>query len=365
MARLKAQINGKWVTSDTAQHLVDKALQSQTPEKSDQTVKDYAARYMRLYKENSSISNNTLTGYHGYLKNHIYPAMGHKDICEITVDVIQSYINDKATVYTQKTIKEHITLMAEIFDGAIEDGLIAKNPFRSKRLRILGKESQETKAYTEEEFKQLEADLLPDLTGSAQLYAALCLYTGMRRGEICALRWEDVDLENGFLHVRESIEWAAKNQGGIKGTKSNNGKRDIVIIPQLAAILERHHKKSGYLIQGARAKKEAPATNQTVIRLNERIGNEAAKHGIAFYRGSLNRNSRATVATFMNNAALDEKTIESQLGHHDIRFTRQRYMKAQAKQAEKSMGKLSVYMAQIDACGTRTEHQKVPQTLMA
>ena len=60
----------------------------------------------------------------------------------------------------------------------------------------------------------------------------------------------------------------------------------------------------------------------------------------------------------------EEKTIERPLGHYDVRFTGQRYMNAQAKQAEKSMGKLSVYMAQIDDCGTRTEHQKAPQSLM-
>ena len=49
----------------------------------------------------------------------------------------------------------------------------------------------------------------------------------------------------------------------------------------------------------------------------------------------------------MNHAALDEKTIESQLGHYDVRFTRQRYMNAQAKQEEKSMAQLAAYIAQI------------------
>ena len=49
----------------------------------------------------------------------------------------------------------------------------------------------------------------------------------------------------------------------------------------------------------------------------------------------------------MNNAALDEKTIESQLGHYDVRFTRQRYMNAQEKQEERSMAQLAAYIAEI------------------
>ena len=49
----------------------------------------------------------------------------------------------------------------------------------------------------------------------------------------------------------------------------------------------------------------------------------------------------------MNHAALDEKTIERQLGHYDVRFTRQRYMNAQAKQEEKSMAQLAAYIAKF------------------
>ena len=49
----------------------------------------------------------------------------------------------------------------------------------------------------------------------------------------------------------------------------------------------------------------------------------------------------------MNHAALDEKTIESQLGHYDVRFNRERCMNEQAKQEEKSMAQLAAYIAQI------------------
>jgi len=347
MARLKAQIDGRWITSDNAQNLVDKALKSQAVKGSGFTVKDYAVRYMRLYKENNSIANNTLIGYRGYLQNHLYPAIGYRDISEITVDIIQDYINSKSTEYTQKTIKEHITLMAEIFDGAIEDGLIAKNPFRSKRLKIFGKESKRIEAYTEDQFRQFEKEVLPKLTGSDQLFAALSMYTGMRRGEICALRWEDIDFANKRIAVFKAVAWPAQNQGIVKRPKSCNGERRPIILPQLYFILSRYQDKKGYLIQGRKANEDKPITREGIKRLYERIANCVCESGIDFDIRSLNRRGRHTMATFMNNAALDEKTIESQLGHHDIKFTRAQYMNAQAKQEERSMERLAAYIAQI------------------
>ena len=63
--------------------------------------------------------------------------------------------------------------------------------------------------------------------------------------------------------------------------------------------------------------------------------------GIDFDFANINRRGRHTIATFMNNAALDDKTIESQLGHYNARFTRERYMNAQEKQIERGMDKLA------------------------
>ena len=60
-----------------------------------------------------------------------------------------------------------------------------------------------------------------------------------------------------------------------------------------------------------------------------------------------NRQERHTMATFMNNACLDDKTIEGQIGHYDASFTRRRYMNPQMKQMRVGMTKLSDYMESI------------------
>ncbi len=237
--------------------------------------------------------------------------------------------------------------MATTFDGAVEDDLIPKNPFRSKRLRLIGKESAIVKAYTEDEFRDFEKEVLPLLEKNARLFAAITLYTGMRRGEICALRWEDIDFKSRKIHIEKSIAWPAQNQGIIKAPKTPNGIRCPVILPQLLSVLNQYRKDSGYLIQGQRTKEDEPISRQGVKRLYERIEIAVKESGISFDFKSINRRGRHTVATFMNNAALDDKTIESQLGHYDARFTRERYINMQDKQVEREMEKLASYLTVI------------------
>ena len=192
---------------------------------------------MTTFRAKGTIAENTRIGYLGYLKNHICPAMGDLRLNEVTADTVQTYINQKSESLTVSTIKKHLELMVQIFDCALDDSLIPKNPFKNKRLKVFGKEVVPTIAYTEEEFKQMETSVLPYLHDSDLLYAALTIYSGMRQGEICTLTWEDIDLESGLIYVTKSVSWAGKNQGTLKQPKSDNGKRVIIMLVQLRGIL--------------------------------------------------------------------------------------------------------------------------------
>ena len=86
-------------------------------------------------------------------------------------------------------------------------------------------------------------------------------------------------------------------------------------------------------------------THQVMTRMRERINRIAQNNGVEFLFG--NRIGRHTMATFMNNADVDEKTITSQIGHHDIAFTRKQYMNAQMRQMQRSMNKLGDYLESI------------------
>lgn len=350
MATLKARIGDAWITANSVQQLVDKAL-NHTATQHDHlshdtpTVRDYCNTYMATFRAEGTIAGNTRIGYLGYLRNHIFPAIGDLRIHEITAETVQDYINRKSGALSVSTIKKHMELLVQIFDSAVDDGLIAKNPFKNKRLKIFGKDSIPTIAYTEEEFKAIESRVLPHLHGSDLLYAGFTLYAGMRLGEICALTWEDVDLEQRLVYVTKSVSWAGKNQGNLKKPKSDNGRRIIIMVPQLYALLSTAERTGRYLIHSPRSEGDKVVTHQVMTRMRERINRIARENGVDFLFG--NRIGRHTVATFMNNADVDEKTITSQIGHHDIQFTRKQYMNAQMRQMQRAMGKLGDYMANI------------------
>lgn len=347
--RMKAKviINGetKWVTGESAQKLVDNAVKATSFVPSNApTFREYAKAFFKLYKSNGSIEHNTLVGYKSYLNNHILPFFGDRPIDTITTDDIQRYINLKAADYTRKTIREHINLLRPIFEAALDEDLIQKNPCTSPRLNIIGKKSEKVLAYSEEEYKQLEG-LIPKLNEPDQLFLALSLYTGMRQGELFALRWENIDLDARTLQVTHSVEWPSRNKGILKQPKTANGIRTIILIPQLQTILAKYKKESGFVLTSSHQEEEQPMTQQAVKCMKARVQKAAKANGIDF--PFLTHRSRHTVATFMNNAGADDVSITGTIGHSDVAFTKRQYTNHQIPQLQRGMERFSHYISDL------------------
>lgn len=303
---------------------------------------EYALEFMRLYKANGSIQRNTLVGYNCYLRKHLIPFFGDMDVSQIAVRNIQEYINSKSQILAAKTIREHLDLLSQIFDSAIEDNFMTKNPCLSKRLKIVGKRSVLVEAYQDNEYKDLE-NLLEYLHGTERLCLALSLYTGMRQGELFALDWEDVDLENDIISVNASVEWPSANRGVIKEPKTANGYREIPIIPQLHDLLDEQWRSSGFVLTSKRQAPGEPMTHQAVKRLYERINKIGQVCGIT--TKFLSHRARHSVATILNNAGADDVSICSTLGHSDAAFTRRQYVTKQTKQIRNGMSAFSDYIS--------------------
>lgn len=324
--------------------ILEKRKSSVQKEEGSMLFKDYAEEYLHLYKENGSIQKNTLVGYKGYLNNHLLPFFGEMKISDITPNVLQKYINLKSKDYAAKTINEHLLLLRPILDAAVEDELIWFNPCNSRRIKLVGQKSKKVTAYTEEEFKQLE-DQLSNLTGVSKLFLAISLYTGMRQGEMFALQWTDIDLEHSCIHIDKAVEWPAKNKGGLKEPKTENGYRTIYIIPQLLVVLSEQYCTEGYVLTSPRQKPGEPMSHQAVKRLNDRINNALVSNDCSVR--FLSHKARHTVATFMNNAGVDDVSITSTIGHSDASFTRRQYMNRQDRQVKRGMSRFAKYLNEI------------------
>ena len=148
---------------------------------------------------------------------------------------------------------------------------------------------------------------------------ALLLMTGMRRGEVLGLRWEDIDPEKGLINVRRNVTYA-QNQPFIGTPKTKKGFREIPLDPHLWALLQ-PAQQEGFIIGG-----EAPISRMMYRRMWERIEKKVELYGATAH---IFRHSYLTIAS---NAGVEPKTIQALGGHADISTTMNIYVHKQTEQ---------------------------------
>lgn len=311
----------KWVSGDTMQELFEAAAKliaggAGGAVKPQQVLfKPYAEKWKRLYKDNK-VRHTTLSEYSSILRKHLIPAFGEMDIASITTDDVQEFMNNKAD-YARKTIREMVLVLGMILGGAVEDGIITRNPARSKRLINPSSKESTRDALTREEALDIIAHL-PDLRQARdRQYVALFVYTGMRREEVLGLRWRDVDFERGILYVRQAVTFS-KGKPVVDKTKTKAGTRAIPMNPALAEWLD-PKEPDVYVIGG----KTNPTTEATVRRMWERIAKQINVYGKTPHY------FRHTFMTFALRAGVKEKTLQTIGGYADVTTLRKVYTHTQ------------------------------------
>jgi len=192
-----------------------------------------------------TVSPKTAERYRELVRLHIRPHLGELKLQAIRPTRIEAFYNDllagrraDGTVgraLAPRTVSHIHRLLAKIFSTAERDGLITSNPARkAERPRV---ERTEIEILTEDQAR----DLLTKLRGRPMfLIAAVALSTGMRRGELLALRWRDVQLDLAELQVQQSLE--ETNEGlRFKSPKTKYGRR-MITLPAFVVTELRTHK---------------------------------------------------------------------------------------------------------------------------
>lgn len=172
----------------------------------------------------------------------------------------------------------------------------------------------------------------------------LCLYTGMRLGELCALKWEDIDFRDGTVTVNRTVQRIAVN-GYIKKTilmetnpKSESSKRLIPLTDEMTRLLKQLKREGDYVF--GRNKPLEPRTLQYQMR---KILREADVDNRNFHI------LRHTFATNCVESGMDIKTLSVILGHSDVKITLNRYVHPTLDSKRKQIGQLLDFYGQI--CG--------------
>jgi integrase len=207
------------------------------------TFAEFAGRFEADYLPGRNLKRSTLVNYRGDLRRHLLPYFGTTTLAELAArpELIDAYIADKtAAGLSPKSIANHLTELSVMFKVARRWGLVDGNPIGVvDRPRL---ETPEMNVLTESEVARL-LTAYDELAGAAdenerrwwllaKRLTTTALATAMRRGELLALRWQDVKLLEGLLTVRQSLV-----RGQLTSPKSRASRRTIELGPRALAVL--------------------------------------------------------------------------------------------------------------------------------
>ncbi len=265
----------------------------------------------------------TIATYEAHLRLHILPKLGRRRLPEVTTDDVASLSAEMQRAgFAAWTIKGALATLSGLMRHAARRGLISENP-------VARLERGERPTTTEKEKRVLSADEIGLLLDAAdEKYRALlatAVGTGLRLGELVGLRWQDVDLDAGFVHVRTQVD-----QKGRRGLpKTATAVRQVVLSPQLGRLLAEHRLGSPF---------SAPADPVFASAVGTPVGHDnVSKRGLAaaVKRADLLDASRPGLTmhscrdTFASHLiidpGLDVVQVSRQLGHANPAITAKTY----------------------------------------
>lgn len=208
------------------QEIVNKSLNNLSMMK----TTDYMDKWLEINKP--LLSPTTVKGYKMYIEHHFKPAFGNMKVNQVTDMHIKQYIADKISTLSPTTVRKHFFTLSKIF----YDALKVKSPC----IGIKPPKNSEYKATipTEEEFKQIY-NVFKAISLEDEIIILLAGWCGLRRGEIFALKLNDIDEKKGTIRIDEAM--ALEEEGykfDLKLPKSANGIRTIVVPDYLMELLK-------------------------------------------------------------------------------------------------------------------------------
>ncbi|MDR2202295.1 MAG: site-specific integrase [Clostridiales bacterium] len=289
-----------------------------------------------------SVRTGTYTVYRGYIDNHINGRIGDAELEELNTRTLQEFafaLRDGQRALSDKTVRCVFAMLSSALRYAVESGHLIKNPCFGVRLPKAGE--KEIRIFTKAEQARIERTVLssPDKRGIAVL---VCAYTGIRIGELCGLRWGDLDLGARTLTVRRSLgrvkDYASgaaerKTKLALQEPKTEKSKRLLPLPDFLCGILRRLRAESGggfvFTVRGRKALE--PRALQFLYK------------GILKEAGVEFRNFhtlRHTFASRIIELGADIKTASEILGHSGPAVTLNRYAHSLMEQKQAVMNKL-------------------------
>ena len=305
--------------------------------------------WLRFYVNEIAAINVRLSTYkihHDNMELHLIPALGRYHLQDPHLrDYIQSFVNSQCRAgYATSSIKRQMAVLKSAFREAQNRQYLLKNP--ADHIILPKMEQKEIDALSQDEVKLLLPHLPKNTSGRALRFI---LGTGLRVGELCGLRWEDVGAN--FIHIKQTtaiLTIEGKTQRVTNPPKTKNGKRQIPLNPSLTGIL--HEQKQVQCQEQMKAGEEwkggvAGQGEQFVFA--SMLGTPADRDNLGrCLRSTLKKAGlksrglhalRHTFATLWVQRGGDLKTLSEILGHANVAFTMSIYVHSDMETKKKYM----------------------------
>lgn len=300
---------------------------------------DWLTEWLTFYVK-PTVKERTYIKYRSQIEKHITPVLGDYDLNELTAQVLQRFTAGLTeSGFAANTVNGIISVLKSSLKRAVMLGL-TNVQCTDAIVRPKAKE-KEVESFTKDEQRKLES-YIAESKKDKLFGIALCLYTGLRIGELLALTWSDVDFGKGIITVNKSCRDGWRNGEYVKiidTPKTDNGFRIVPIPKQLITRLKEIKKKSAgeYVVGGKTGYgAEVRCYQKTFERLLNKLGIEhKGFHAL-----------RHTFATRALEVGMDVKTLSEILGHGNPTITLKRYAHSMLEHKTEMMNRLGRLWAQ-------------------
>lgn len=307
------------------------------PTRSRMTFREYVDNY--YWKAAKRLEPTTRAAYRSNLDKHFLPAFGAMPMRRILPSVVQAWVNDTADALSPRSLTKYHTFLHSIFERAVIDQVIIANPCAHTQLPKVVRTSK--RAVTPEEFEALLTAVDPQ----HRTLVLVAIETGMRWGELMALRPLDVDLSGRVINVGRVVLEVSKKISPtgerfiVRDYPKDNEARAIVVTAELAQVIREH-----MLAHGRRAEHLlfASSTGSPLSRNSFRTRVWLPAMERAGLGGRVRfHDLRGAHASWLLAGGADLKVVMDRLGHRQITTTQQ-YLGALPDAGERALAAFRV-----------------------
>ena len=299
----------------------------------EQTVDKVFREYLKHQLETSEIEKSTYSNTLSSYRKYIQPYLGDYIFATVDKTVINSWLTKLYQLgLSQNTIHTTYARLKKVYNYYFNNGELLKDPFKGVKMPKKG----ETKIthLTDEQMTRVADAVYLDYEPQNPMYVGilLALYTGMRRGEICGLRWNDIDFNRQTIAVRSAV---GVSDGEGMGTYTKNPKnrssiRTIPMLPQVEQALRERYEmilpNGNWFVVGEKEIFMRPH------QYNRLFSEFVSKHDLVDAYGNkiVPHSLRHNVATVGIRAGMDIASLALMMGHASRAMTLDTYGDANA-----------------------------------